>query len=119
MRVFDSYTPGGHKLNMSLFWEYNTADFDFIKNRRLVATRVIMLGQLNDWFAAFDLYGGIKGFRKIAKEEVIGLDDKSFNFMCRALDIKEEDTLCYNRKQLRQECLGHYSIFNNQTKSVL
>ena len=87
---------------MSLFWEYDTANFDFIKNRGFVAQRVIMLGRLNDWFAAFDLYGGIDGFRKIARDEVIGLDDKSFNFMCKALDLKEEDTLCYKRKRLRQ-----------------
>ena len=109
MRVFDTYTPGGHKLNMSLFWEYDTTNFDFDKNRRLVAKRVIMLGRLNDWYAAFDLYGGINGFRAIARDEVIGLDDKSFNFMCRALDIKEEDTLCYKRKQLRQDYLGHFT----------
>ena len=106
MHVFDSYTPGGHSLNMGLFWEYDTANFDFTKNKRLVVTRVIMLGGLSDWYAAFDLYGGIKGLKKIAKEEVIGLDDKSFNFMCRALNLKEEETQCYIRKQLRQKHLG-------------
>ena len=106
MRVFDSYTPGGHQLNMGLLWEYDTTDFDFIKNKRLVATRVIMLGRLNDWYAAFDIYGGIKGFRKIAKNEVIGLNDKDLNFMCRALNLKEEETQCYIRRQLRAKYLS-------------
>lgn len=106
MRFFDTYIPGGHMINMSLFWEYDTRNFDFVKNKRLVAERVITLGRLNDWYAAFDMYGGIEGFRKIAKDEVIGLDDKSFNFMCRALNLKEEETLCYKRKQLRQSYLN-------------
>ena len=107
MRAFDSYIPGGHKLNLSLFWEYDTTNFDLIKNRRLVAQRVIMFGTLNDWYAAFDLYGGIEGFRKIAMDEVLGLDDKSFNFMCKALDINEEETVCYKRKQSRRSFLGY------------
>ena len=93
-------------MNMSLFWEFDTSDFDFQKNRRLVATRVVSLGRLNDWYAAFDIYGGIKAFRKIAKEEVIGLNDKDLDFMCRSLHIKKEDTLCFKRRQLRQHYLN-------------
>ena len=105
MRIFDSYKPGDNQMNMALFWDLKTKGFDFQKNRRIVATRVITLGGLEDWYAAFDLYGGIKGFRKIAKEEVIGLDDKNFSFMCRALHLRKEDTQCYKRKQLRQQHL--------------
>ena len=105
MRIFDSYRPGNRQLNMSLFWEFDTTDFDFFQNKRLVATRVISLGRLLDWYAAFDIYGGIKAFRKIAKEEVIGLSDKDLDFMCRSLHIKKEDTRCYISKQLRQQHL--------------
>ena len=60
MRVFESDTPGKRQMNMALFWEFDTKDFDFQKNKRLVATRVISLGRLNDWYAAFDIYGGIR-----------------------------------------------------------
>lgn len=106
MRVFDSYRPGKRQMNMGLFWEYDTVDFDFEKNKRLVATRVIMLGRLNDWYAAFDIYGGIPAFRKIARDEVVGLDDRDLDFMCRSLHLKKEETQCYIKKQLRLKHLN-------------
>lgn len=101
MRVFDSYRPDKRQMNMGLFWDYDTTNFDFEKNKRLVATRVIMLGRLNDWYAAFDMYGGIPAFRIIARDEVVGLDDRDLDFMCRSLHLKKEETQCYIRKQSR------------------
>ena len=61
--------------------------FDWQKYRRVVAERVISMGRLSDWYAAFDLYGGIRGFSKIAKEEVVDLSPRNLDFMCRALNI--------------------------------
>ena len=102
MRIFDSYQPGGHHFNKALLWEYDTDHIDFQKCRRLVATRVMEMGRLEDFYAAFDLYGGIDGFAKIAKEEVTGLDDRTLNFMCHAFNLKKEDTQCYKSAQLRK-----------------
>lgn len=101
MRIFDSYKSGGHTFNKALLWEYDAESIDLQKCRRLVATRVIELGRLEDFYAAFDLYGGIEGFAQIAKNEVIGLDDRSFNFMCHAFNLKKEETKCYKSAQLR------------------
>lgn len=106
MRIFDSYRPGNRRINKALFGEYDMVAFDFWKNKRLVATRVVSLGRLNDWYAAFDLYGGIDAFRKIAQDDVIGLNDKDLEFMCQALHLKKEDTQCYIRKQLRLQHLN-------------
>lgn len=106
MHVFESYRPSNRLPDTALFWEYDMTGFDFMENRRLVATRIISLGRLHDWYAAFDLYGGIKGFRKLAKEEVIGLSDRDLDFMCRSLHLKKEETQCYIRKQLRQKHLN-------------
>ena len=105
MRIFESYRPGGHAFNKGLLWEYDVDNIDLQKCRRLVATRVIELGRLEDFYAAFDLYGGIQGFSQIAKEEVIGLDDRSFNFMCHAFNLKKEETQCYKSAQLRKKHL--------------
>lgn len=80
--------------------------FDWQKYRRVVAERVISMGRLSDWYAAFDLYGGIRGFRKIAKEEVVDLSPRNLDFMCRALNINIEDTKCYRQQQLRQAHLN-------------
>ena len=83
---------------MALFWKFDTKDFDFQRNKSLVTTCVISLGRLNDWYVAFDVYGGVKAFRKIAKEEVIGLTDKNLVFMCWSLHIKKGNTQCFKRK---------------------
>lgn len=81
-------------------------DFDWQKYRRVVVERVISMGRLSDWYAAFDMYGGIRGFRKIARDEVVDLSLRDLDFMCHALNIKEEDTKCYRRAQSRKEHLS-------------
>jgi hypothetical protein len=53
--------------------------------KRVVVERVIKIGRLSDWYGAFDLYGGIRGFRKIARDEVIDLSSRDLDFVCMAL----------------------------------
>ena len=106
MRIFDSYKPGGHIFNKALLWDYDFDRMDLLKCRRLVATRVIEMGRLEDFYAAFDLYGGLEGFTRIAKEEVTGLDDRSFTFMCHAFNLIKEETQCYKSAQLRKKLLA-------------
>lgn len=108
MKIFTTYPKerGKHKVNPGLLWEYRMDTFDWQKSRRLVVERVVSMGRLADWYGAFDLYGGIRGFRKIAKEEVIDLSPRSLDFMCHALNINKEDTKCYKQLQLRQTHLN-------------
>ena len=108
MTVFATYKDerGRHLLNQGLLWEYRLENFDWQKYRRVVAERVISMGRLSDWYAAFDLYGGIRGFRKIARDEVVDITPRDLNFMCHALNIKKEDTRCYKQAQLRKAHLG-------------
>ena len=103
MTIFTTYPQerGRHKINPGLLWEYRMDTFDWQKSRRIVAERVISMGRLSDWYAAFDLYGGIRSFRKIAKEDVLDLSPRNLEFMCHALNIKKEDTECYRRQQIR------------------
>ena len=104
MRVFASYKDekGKHQVNHGLLWEYRLDDFDWQKYRRVVAERVIKMGRLFDWYGAFDLYGGIRGFRKIARDEVVDLSPRDLDFMCRALNLNITDTKCYKQAQLRK-----------------
>ena len=64
------------------------------------------MGRLNDWYGAFDLYGGIRGFRKIARNEVVDLTPRELDFMCHALNIKKTDTKCYRQAQSRLQHLA-------------
>ena len=108
MTAFATYKDerGQHQLNKGLLWEYRLENFDWQKYRRVVAERVISMGRLSDWYAAFDLYGGIRGFRKIARDEVVDISPRDLNFVCHALNIKMEDTKCYKQAQLRKARVG-------------
>ena len=97
---------GRHAFNTGLLWEYKLEGFDWQKYRKTVAERVISMGRLNDWYAAFDMYGGIRGFRKIARDEVVDISPRDLNFMCHALKINKEDTRCYKQAQLRKAHLS-------------
>ena len=108
MRVFAGYKEekGKHRVNQGLLWEYSLENFDWQRYRRVVAERVIAMGRLFDWYAAFDLYGGIRGFRKIARDEVVDLSPRDLDFMCRALNIEKTETKCYKLAQLRKARLN-------------
>lgn len=108
MKLFQTYAEekGKHQVNSGLLWEYRMEDFDWQRYRRVVAERVIALGRLFDWYGAFDLYGGIRGFRKIARDEVVDLSPRDLDFMCRALNIEKSETKCYKQAQLRKAHLG-------------
>ena len=65
--IFSNYHPNGHHINPSLLWEYDMNTFDWQRSKTLVAQRVVELGWPEDFYAAFDLYGGFEGFREVIK----------------------------------------------------
>ena len=79
-----------------------------------MAERVISLGRLADWYGAFDLYGGKRGFRKIAKDEVVDLSPRDLDFMCRALNLNVTETKCYRQAQLRNQRLGFIPPYSSK-----
>ena len=109
MRIFDTYQPGGHEFNKVLLWEFDSNSFDFQKYRAFVVGRVIQLGRLNDFYAIFDLYGGIDRVAEIAKNEVTGLNDRDLSFMCSAFNLNKTETKCYEAAQLRKKHLTSLS----------
>ncbi len=108
MNCFYKYPQekGKHTINPTLLWDYDLKTFDWQKSRAEVIKRIIIMGRLSDFFAAFDLYGGIEKVRKIAQKEVYGLSDRNLDFMCQAFHLKKEKTLCYEKKQLRDQLLN-------------
>ncbi|MBO7553520.1 MAG: hypothetical protein J6T82_05750 [Bacteroidaceae bacterium] len=109
MKIFTTYKQekGKHHVNNGLLWDYQLEDFDWQKYRRVVAERVIMMGRLADWYAAFDLYGGIRGFRKIARDEVVDISPRNLDFMCRVLNLNKTETKCYRQAQSKLQHLGY------------
>lgn len=107
MTIFDDYkkdksTPS---ISPSLLWEYDLSHFDWWKSRKIVAQRVIERGWLTDFYAAFNLYGGIDGFREIIKE-IPNLSPRDMNFVCIVFNLNKEELKCYTRKLLREQLLN-------------
>lgn len=94
------------KINSSLLWEYDLENFDWQYMRDTVVQRVIERGWNNDFYAIFNLYGGIDGVRDIIKNEVKILSDKEIAFVCSIFKLKKEELKCYIRKQSRMKLLN-------------
>lgn len=107
MTIFEEYKQCTDQLPISpsLLWEYDLSHFDWWKSRKLVVQRVIERGWLKDFYAAFQLYGGISGFRNIIKE-IPNLSPQDMNFVCITFDLKKEELRCYTRKLLRDQRLN-------------
>ena len=104
MIIFDRYKQNKGKFRSSpaLLRQDDLQRFDWHRSRRLVVQRVIERGRVEDYFAAFDLYGGIEGFRGILRE-VATLPERDMNFVCKVFDLKKEELRCYTRRQLRRQ----------------
>ena len=75
------------------------------QSRKIVVQRVIERGWLKDFYAAFNLYGGIEGFREIIKE-LPSLSPRDMNFVCIVFNLEKEELKCYTRKLSREKHLN-------------
>lgn len=102
MVIFDKYVPGGHKLNPKLLWEYDLDKFNWDKSKRIVVQRVIEMGFPEDYYAIFDMYGGIEGVREIIKT-IPYLSPLDTHFVCLFFNLQKEELKCYIKKQLKPQ----------------
>ncbi len=107
MTILDDYKnhKGEYVVSPSLLWEYDLSTFNWWKSRKIVVSRILERGGLSDYFAAFDLYGGMEGFRNIIKE-ISFLPSREMHFACTAFGLKKEELKCYTRRQLREQHLN-------------
>jgi len=82
-----------------LLWDMDLQRFDLHKGRALVAERVAERGNLEDFYAMFSLYGGVKKVRDIYKNEVNSLNKRALAFICAAFNLKKEEMKCYTQKR--------------------
>ena len=98
MVIINKYKRGYHSLNPALLWEYDLSTFNWQASRTLVVQRVVELGRPEDFYAAFDMYGGVEGFREILKD-VPYLSPIDLNFVSFTFNLKKEELRCYKRRQ--------------------
>ena len=82
-----------------LLWDMDMQQFDLHKGRALVAERVAERGNLEDFYAMFSLYGGVKKVRDIYKNEVGSLSSRALAFICIAFNLKKEEMKCFIRQR--------------------
>jgi hypothetical protein len=103
---WEKKTKGNRTISVHLLWDINRTNIDWQAMRKLVVQRVIERGTEEDFYAIFDLYGGIEGVREIVKEIPAVLSPKDETFALRVFHLKKEDLQCYTRKRLREEHLN-------------
>ncbi len=106
MKCFEGYVPMNRPYNKALVWDYDTETMDNETLRQILVTRTIQIGKLEDFYAIFDMYGGFEKVKEIAKNEITDLDDRQFNFMCHAFNLKKTETQCYKKRQSRKKHLN-------------
>ncbi|MDR1491169.1 MAG: hypothetical protein LBT05_00360 [Planctomycetaceae bacterium] len=87
------------KISDQLLWDMDLKHFDIQKGRALVAERVAERGDLDDFYAMFALYGGVKEVREIYKNEVKELNPRALAFISAAFNLKKEEMKCYTNRR--------------------
>lgn len=90
------------KISPTILWEYNLSSpfWDWEKMATTVIKRVIEYGTEEDYYAAFNIYGGKNNVREIIKK-IPHLERREIIWVCFIFDLKEEELLCSKKKQYR------------------
>lgn len=83
------------QISRRLLWDVDWDSFDLQKGRKLVVRRIIERGMEDDYYAAFQLYGGVEGVREIVKEIPGTLSPRDENFVLNVFNLKKEELQCY------------------------
>lgn len=105
---FDGWEKQPKKeISPALLWEYDLSskDWDWQKMRKIVVSRVIERGRRDDYYAMFQIYGGVRKVREIVRE--IPLREKrDMNWCCVLFGLKMEDLCSYRKMLLRKRLMN-------------
>lgn len=87
-----------------LFWEFRYDDIEWKKEYLTVIARVIERGTPNHWNEMIRFYGESIVINAI-KNEIVFLPDFAIKEVCAYFHLREEELLCFRRKQSRA---GHW-----------
>ena len=89
-----------------LLWDIDKSKFDWDKMKFFIVQRVIERGDEDDFYAIFQVYGGLEGVREIVKKLPAFYDPRDEALARVLFDLEKEDLECYERLRLRKERLG-------------
>lgn len=98
--MFEDYkSHPKQSVNPAILWEYdiNSPRWNWEDMKVRVVQRVLQYGDKNDYYAILQMYGGFEGVAEIVKQ-VPTLSPKDLNWACFLFHVKEEETLCFQKK---------------------
>ena len=92
---FEKYKDA--EFDKRLLWEFKVDEnFEWENMKNLVVKRTIELGKKEDYYAVFNMYGGIDNVKNIIKN-IEFLNRKDMNFVSVVFGIKLEELKCYTK----------------------
>ncbi len=89
------------KFSENLFWDVDISVADYDTHSQHIINRVLLRGNLNDWFEIKDFYGIDK-----IKSEALNmryLDQRTLSFCSGYFDLPKTQFKCYNTPQSIQQ----------------
>ena len=87
--IFKDYVPGNRQISETLIWDVDKGSFDAKKSANFIVERVLERGDIEDYYALFDIFGGLEPVRAIVSR------------------IKKLNPLCENFARATFRLLGH------------
>ncbi len=89
------------KLSENLFWDVDINDIDYEQYSQHVINRVLLRGNLNDWYEIKEFYGLARIKHDVL--EMRYLDQRSLSFCSTYFDLPKTEFKCYNTPQSIQQ----------------
>lgn len=66
--IFKDYVPGNRQISETLIWDVDKGSFDAKKSAHFIVERVLERGDIEDYYALFDIFGGLEPVRAIVSQ---------------------------------------------------
>jgi len=82
------------KFSENLFWDVDLTNIDYEKNANHIINRVLLRGNIDDWFEIKKFYGINRLREEVVKMRY--LDERTLSFCSAYFDIPKTEFKCYN-----------------------
>jgi len=89
------------KLSENLFWDVDIENIDYEKYSQHIINRVLLRGNLNDWFEIKNFYG-VNRIKNEA-QQMRYLDQRTLSFCSTYFNLPKTQFKCYNTPQSIQQ----------------
>ncbi len=89
------------RLRMSLLWEYDIENIDWLRMRNIIVQRVIERGRPDDFYAILNKYS-LDGVKQTIRQ-IPYLNKKDMSFVCTIFEMKKNELKCSTTERLKNQ----------------